>query len=444
MKKIEQAIAEIKAGKMIIVVDDENRENEGDLFFAAEFVDKEKINFMIKYCRGLVCMPITAEMSERLNIRSMVTKNEDPKGTAFTVSVDAAVKFGITTGISAADRAKTIEVILQDNSRSEDINRPGHIFPLIAKEGGVLKRAGHTEAAIDFSRLAGLKPAGVICEIIKDNGEMARMADLEIFAKEHGLNIYTIKDLITYRIKLESLIEKTGEVGVVDALTWREKVFCLYCLEYDEVKGEFVCPDEEMRNFGDTAVVITNAKEFLNRIERALKARFGNSFWWAYKRVLYNVNLSKDFKYSEFCKAAPYSYQNEFRIALDLSQNKFTDTMLNAATDFAKIELARLLNGREWHDENPDSIEDTLTINIGNIRDICEPMPISELLYLKHNVLKGEQQPPEHITQFDNTRKPRPTLCRPICAIPLEGESYTLGFGVSHDEKKIWLNTAVL
>ena len=142
-------------------------------------------------------------------------------------------------------------------------------------------------------------------------------------------------------------IEKTGEVGVVDALTWREKVFCLYCLEYDNVKGKYVLPNEEMRNFGDTAVVITNPKEFLNRVERALKSKFGDSFWWAYKRVSYNVELSKDFKYSEFCKAAPYSYQNEFRIALDLSQNKFTDNILNAATDFANNELARLLNGRE-------------------------------------------------------------------------------------------------
>jgi TPR repeat protein len=252
-------------------------------------------------------------------------------------------------------------------------------------------------------------------------------------------------------------IEKTGEVGVVDALTWREKVFCLYCLEYDEVKGEFILPDEEMRSFGDTAVVITNPKELLNRVERALKDRYGDSFWWAYKRVSYNVELSKDFKYSEFCKAAPYSYQNEFRIALDLSQNKFTDNMLIEATDFAKIELVRLLNGRELRDENPDSIKDTLTLNIGNIRDICQSMPISELLYLKHNILKEKLPSPEQITPLYSTHEPRPTLCRPICAIPLEDGSFTLGFGASYDVREIelkdggkkniqqiWLHSAVL
>lgn len=214
MEKIQQAIKEIKKGRIIIVVDDENRENEGDLFCAADFANSAKINFMIKYGRGLVCMPIEKSRAQLLNIPIMVTNNEDPKNTAFTVSVDAVKKYGVSTGISASDRAKTIQVILNPKSGPKDLHRPGHIFPLIAQNGGVLKRAGHTEAAVDLAKLAGLRPAGVICEIIKDNGEMARMPDLKIFAKKHGLNIYTIKDLIKYRLKKESLIEKTSEVNL--------------------------------------------------------------------------------------------------------------------------------------------------------------------------------------------------------------------------------------
>lgn len=230
INNIEKAIQEIRAGKMIIVVDDENRENEGDLLCAAEHASAEAINFMIKYGRGLVCMPLEQNHATSLNLKEMVSKNEDPKGTAFTVSVDASHKHGVSTGISASDRAKTIKVLLDSQTKTDDLQRPGHIFPLVAKPGGVLKRAGHTEAAVDFAKLAGLKPAGVICEIIKDDGEMARMPDLEIFAQEHGFNIYTIKDLIAYRVKQESLIEKTSEVkmptthGEFKAFAFKDKL----------------------------------------------------------------------------------------------------------------------------------------------------------------------------------------------------------------------------
>ncbi len=212
IQKIEQAIQEIRAGKMIIVVDDEDRENEGDIVCAAEKITPDIVNFMISHAKGLVCVPIDEALGRKLNIQPMVEKNEDAKNTAFTVSVDASPEYGITTGISASERAKTIQIMLEPKSVSADLRRPGHIFPLIARDGGVLRRAGHTEAAVDLASLAGLKPAGVICEIIKPDGEMARMPDLKIFAKAHGLNIYTIQDLIQYRFHNTLLVKKTADV----------------------------------------------------------------------------------------------------------------------------------------------------------------------------------------------------------------------------------------
>lgn len=205
---IEEAIEDIKEGKMIVVVDDEDRENEGDLVMAAEKVTPEAINFMAKYGRGLICMPITGERLQELNIDQMVQINTDNKGTAFTVSIDHV---DTTTGISAFERALTIKKVLEDNVREEDFRRPGHIFPLEAREGGVLKRAGHTEAAVDLARLSGLKSAGVICEIMNEDGTMARVKDLEGYVKKHNLKIVTIADLISYRRKNESLIERVVE-----------------------------------------------------------------------------------------------------------------------------------------------------------------------------------------------------------------------------------------
>jgi len=205
---IESAIDDISNGKMVIVIDDEDRENEGDLVMAAHLVTPDAINFMIRFGKGLVCLPVTDDVLDRMNIGDMVSKNREAQQTAFTVSIDASVEHGVGTGISAADRAKTIQVFIDPNSTQDDIVTPGHIFPLRAKKMGVLRRAGHTEAAVDLARMAGLPPAGVICEIIKDDGEMARVPDLQKFAKEHDLKMITIKDLISYRIEKETFIEQ--------------------------------------------------------------------------------------------------------------------------------------------------------------------------------------------------------------------------------------------
>ena len=210
--KIEDAIEDISNGKFIIVVDDEDRENEGDLVIAAQFATPENINFMIKHAKGLVCLPATDSILNKFDLKQMVNENQDTLKTAFTVSIDASKKHGITTGISAAERAKTIQTFISPSSTQNDIVSPGHVFPLKAREMGVLKRAGHTEAAVDLARLAGLAPAGVICEIIKDDGEMARRDELFKFAEIHKLKVITIKDLIRYRINKESFIKKIETV----------------------------------------------------------------------------------------------------------------------------------------------------------------------------------------------------------------------------------------
>ena len=207
LDKISDAIEDVKQGKIIIVVDDENRENEGDFICAANLVTPEIINFMAKHARGLVCMPITEKRSRKLNLYPMVSNNTDPMDTAFTVSVDLKGS-GVTSGISASDRSKTIKAIVNNNTKPDDLARPGHIFPLIAKEGGVLRRTGHTEAAIDFARLAGCSPAGVICEIMSDDGSMARVPELIKVAKKLDLKIVSIEDLVAYRMKHDSLITK--------------------------------------------------------------------------------------------------------------------------------------------------------------------------------------------------------------------------------------------
>ena len=197
---ISEAIEDIRQGKIIIVVDDENRENEGDFVAAAEKVTPEMINFMAKNGRGLICTPLTESRCKELKLDMMVSNNTDPMETAFTVSVDLKGG-GVTTGISASDRAKTIEALVADATRSFDLSRPGHIFPLVAKDGGVLRRTGHTEAAIDFARLAGLKPAGVIVEIMNEDGTMARLPQLLEVAKNFDLKIVSIEDLVAYRMQ---------------------------------------------------------------------------------------------------------------------------------------------------------------------------------------------------------------------------------------------------
>jgi 3,4-dihydroxy 2-butanone 4-phosphate synthase/GTP cyclohydrolase II len=208
---IEEAIEDIKDGKMIVVVDDENRENEGDLIIAAEKATPENINFMTKFARGLICVPMTGERLKELKIEKMVNDNTDPKETAFTVSIDHK---DCTTGISAYERAMTIKKLIEKDTKADDFTKPGHIFPLEAKEGGVLKRAGHTEAAVDLARLAGLYPAGAICEIMNEDGTMARVPQLMEYVKEHKLTIITIADLIAYRRKTESLVERVSEANL--------------------------------------------------------------------------------------------------------------------------------------------------------------------------------------------------------------------------------------
>ncbi len=205
---IEEAIEDLKEGKMIIVVDDEDRENEGDLMMAAEFVTPQAINFMTKFGRGLICVPMTVERLKKLDIPQMVFNNTEHQRTAFSVSVDAK---SVKTGISAHDRALTIKTLVDPKTTSEDLIRPGHIFPLQAKEGGVLIRTGHTEAAVDLAKLAGLYPAGVICEIMNDDGTMARLPQLSEFAQKNDLKLITIADLITYRRKNEKLIKRVTE-----------------------------------------------------------------------------------------------------------------------------------------------------------------------------------------------------------------------------------------
>ena len=207
LDNIEDAIESVRKGEVIIVVDDENRENEGDFFAAAEKINSKIINFMAKEGRGLICVPLSEKRCREIKLDRMVSNNADPMGTAFTVSVDLKGN-GVTTGISAKDRALTIKALVNENTKSNDFSKPGHIFPLIGKEGGVLRRTGHTEAAIDFARLAGMKPAGVIVEIMNEDGSMARLPELYKVSKKFGLKIVSIEDLVAYRMEHDSLILK--------------------------------------------------------------------------------------------------------------------------------------------------------------------------------------------------------------------------------------------
>ncbi|HXE47417.1 MAG TPA: bifunctional 3,4-dihydroxy-2-butanone-4-phosphate synthase/GTP cyclohydrolase II [Ramlibacter sp.] len=242
---VEDITADVRAGKMVILVDEEDRENEGDLVLGADHVTPEAINFMARFGRGLICLTLTRKRCERLRLPPMATRNGDKKNTAFTVSIEAAE--GVTTGISAADRARTIQAAVAKNAKAEDLVQPGHIFPLQAVEGGVLMRAGHTEAGCDLALMAGLTPAAVICEIMKDDGTMARLPDLQLFAAQHGLKIGTIADLIEHRSRNESLVEKIGSRplktahGEFVAHAWRDKPS--HGLHLALIKGEW-SPDE--------------------------------------------------------------------------------------------------------------------------------------------------------------------------------------------------------
>jgi 3,4-dihydroxy 2-butanone 4-phosphate synthase/GTP cyclohydrolase II len=212
--RVQDAIEDIRNGKLVIVADDEDRENEGDLVGAAAAVTPEMINFMAVYARGLICVPLTAERADALELPHMTERNEDYMGTAFTVSVDAHPKFGVTTGISAADRARTVQLLVDPATKPTDLRRPGHVFPLRATPGGVLRRVGQTEAAVDLARLAGLPPVGVICEIMNADGSMARRPQLEEFAAQHQLKFVTVAQIVAYRLQHERLVHRSAEARV--------------------------------------------------------------------------------------------------------------------------------------------------------------------------------------------------------------------------------------
>ncbi|MBW2631383.1 MAG: bifunctional 3,4-dihydroxy-2-butanone-4-phosphate synthase/GTP cyclohydrolase II [Deltaproteobacteria bacterium] len=244
---INEAVEDIKNGKMIILVDDEDRENEGDLCIAAQHITPKAINFMARYGRGLICLSMADELADRLNLPLMTTNNRSQFGTAFTVSIEA--RRGVTTGISAKDRATTISAAVADEAKAEDLVSPGHVFPIRAKKGGVLVRTGQTEGSVDLAKLAYLKPAGVICEIMKEDGSMARMPDLEIFAEKHGIKIVTVADLIDFRMQHERLIKRVAEATLPTKYGGEFRII-VYENDVDEmkhialVKGDIQSEDE--------------------------------------------------------------------------------------------------------------------------------------------------------------------------------------------------------
>ena len=261
LNTIEEAIDDIRQGKIIIVVDDEDRENEGDFLAAADAVTPEMINFMATHGRGLICAPLTESRCKELDLRAMVTNNTDHLETAFTVSVDLRGR-GVTTGISADDRAKTILALTDPATKSYDLNRPGHIFPLIAKQGGVLRRTGHTEAAIDFARLGGFKPAGVICEIMNDDGTMARLPQLVEVAKRFDLKLVSIEDLVAYRMLHDSLIVKKEDFDVQT----RFGTFRLRAYVQTTNKQVHVALTKGTWNLGDSVLTRINSSHVNNDI----------------------------------------------------------------------------------------------------------------------------------------------------------------------------------
>lgn len=247
VSSIEEILEDLRQGRMIILVDNEDRENEGDLTIAAEKITPEAVNFMAKYGRGLICLALNHEIVDQLKLTPMVYDNRSPYRTAFTASIEA--RHGVTTGISAADRAHTILTAVADDARPEDLIQPGHVFPLRARRGGVLFRTGQTEGSVDLARLAGLKPAAVICEIMKDDGTMARMPDLEIFAERHGLKIATVADIIAYRMRNESFVHMAAETVLPTPLgEFRAVAFVNDIDDYEHlalVKGE-IDPEKEI------------------------------------------------------------------------------------------------------------------------------------------------------------------------------------------------------
>jgi 3,4-dihydroxy 2-butanone 4-phosphate synthase/GTP cyclohydrolase II len=265
IERVQRALADIRAGKMVILVDDEDRENEGDLTMAAELVTPEAINFMARHGRGLICLTLTEERIARLGLPMMVEHNRAPMGTAFTVSIEA--RHGVTTGISAADRAVTIKAAVSPTARAEDLVSPGHVFPLRARAGGVLVRTGQTEGSVDLARLAGLEPAGVICEIMRDDGEMARMPDLEAFGTQHGLMVLSIADLIEYRLQSERLVQKVASAPLRPALLGSSVEFQAHI--YQTQLGDAGGTEYLALTLGDVAGAAARGQAVLTRVQAA-------------------------------------------------------------------------------------------------------------------------------------------------------------------------------
>lgn len=259
LNTIEEAIEDIRQGKVIIVVDDENRENEGDFLAASEKVTPEIINFMATHARGLICAPLTESRCKELGLHTMVSNNTDPMETAFTVSVDLR-GHGVTTGISAADRAKTVLSFVNPDTKPHDLARPGHIFPLIAKQGGVLRRIGHTEAAIDFARLAGFQPAGIICEVMNEDGTMARLPQLYEIAKKFNLKLVSIEDLVAYRVQHDSLIVKKEDFDIET----RFGTFRLRAYEQTTNKQVHIALTKGTWNLGEPVLTRINSSQVNN------------------------------------------------------------------------------------------------------------------------------------------------------------------------------------
>ena len=281
LDSVPAAIRDIAAGRLVIVADDEDRENEGDLVCAAEKITPELINFMTKFGRGLICVSMTAERADALELPLMTERSTDPQGTAFTVSVDAHHRFGVTTGISAHDRARTVQVLADPESIPDDLRRPGHIFPLRARRGGVLRRVGQTEAAVDLARLAGLAPTGVICEILDEDGTMARRDELEVMAREHDLRFITVEQLVAYRLARERLVRRVVETRLRTA--WGEFLFIGYRSDIDDrVHIALVNGDVEGK---EDVLVRMHAENPLAETFASLDERQGNLLAGAMQRI---------------------------------------------------------------------------------------------------------------------------------------------------------------
>lgn len=279
---VEEAIEDIKNGKMVIIADDENRENEGDVICAAEMITPEIINFMVKEARGLICLALTPQRTQELELKQMVDANTDNHGTAFTVSIDAAPKFGVTTGISASDRATTIKLAVDERAVASDFRRPGHIFPLQSKPGGVLQRVGHTEASVDIARLAGLKPAGVICEIMNEDGSMARRDELKAFAQKHDMKFITVAQLIAYRLKHERFVKRKVQAKLPTA----HGVFDIYGYVNELDGTEHVALVKNLDDRNDKTPLIRMHSECLTGdIFHSLKCDCGNQLAQALEAI---------------------------------------------------------------------------------------------------------------------------------------------------------------